>query len=47
MLFEFFPNALAAFPVLTHKAALEVLGASPSPAAALKLTHQHTEWWSS
>jgi transposase len=40
VLLEFFPNALAAFPVLTHKAALEVLAATPSPAVALKLTHK-------
>jgi transposase len=40
VLLEFFPAALAAFPVLTHKAALEVLAAVPSPAAGLKLTHK-------
>jgi len=39
-LLEFYPNALKAFPVLTHKAALEILGAAPSPAHGLKLTHK-------
>src|SRR4051812_28745375 len=39
-LLEFYPNALQAFPVLTHKAALEILGAAPSPAQGLKLTHK-------
>ena len=37
---EFYPNALAAFPILTHKAALEVLGAAPTPGMALKLTRK-------
>jgi transposase len=40
VLLEFFPNALAAFPILTHKAALEVLGAAPTPALALRLNHK-------
>lgn len=40
VLLEFYPNALKAFPVLTHKAALEVLRAAPTPAAALKLTRR-------
>ena len=40
VLLEFYPNALKAFPVLTHKAALEILGAAPSPAHGLKLTHK-------
>ena len=39
-LLEFYPNALKAFPVLTHKAALEMLGADPTPAHGLKLTHK-------
>src|SRR4051812_16346628 len=34
------PNAVKAFPVLTHKAALEVIGAAPSPMHGLKLTHK-------
>lgn len=38
LLVEFYPNALAAFPNLTHKAALEVLGAAPTPAIGAKLT---------
>jgi transposase len=37
---EFYPNALAAFPILTHKAALEVLGFAPTPGRALKLTRK-------
>jgi transposase len=37
---EFYPNALVAFPVLTHKAALEILAAAPTPGVALKLTHK-------
>jgi hypothetical protein len=32
LLVEFYPNALTAFPNLTHKAALEVLAATPTPA---------------
>jgi len=39
VLLEFFPSALKAFPVLTHKAALEVLRTAPSPKHAHKLTH--------
>jgi transposase len=38
VLLEFFPNALVAFPILTHKAAIEIIGATPTPAHALKLT---------
>jgi transposase len=38
LLVEFYPNALKAFPNLTHKAALEVLGAAPTPAAGRRLT---------
>jgi transposase len=39
VLLEFYPNALAAFPILTHKAALEILGKVPTPAQALRLNH--------
>jgi len=38
LLVEFYPQALAAFPNLTHKAALEILGAAPTPALGRKLT---------
>jgi transposase len=38
LLVEFYPNALAAFPNLTHKAALEVLAVAPTPAAGARLT---------
>jgi transposase len=37
LLIEFYPNALAAFPNLTHKAALEILAAAPTPEAGSKL----------
>lgn len=37
---EFYVNALNAFPNLTHKAALEVLGAAPTPGQGEKLTHR-------
>jgi transposase len=37
---EFYPNALIAFPNLIHKAALEILGAAPTPRLALKLTRK-------
>ncbi len=40
LLVEFYPNALAAFPNLTHKAALEVLAAAPTPAAGAELTRR-------
>jgi transposase len=40
VLLEFYPNALTTFPTLTHKAALEVLRAAPTPAAAAKLTRR-------
>lgn len=40
LLGEFYVNALNAFPNLTHKAALEVLRAAPTPAAGEKLTHR-------
>jgi hypothetical protein len=42
VLLEFYPNALSAFPIITHKAALEVLGKVPTPGQALKLTHTRT-----
>jgi len=42
VLLEFYPNALAAFPIVTHKAALEILGKVPTPGQALKLTHPRT-----
>jgi transposase len=38
VLCEFYANAVDAFPVLTHKAALEVLRRAPTPAHAAKLT---------
>src|SRR4051794_18619113 len=40
VLCDFYPNALAAFATLTHKAALEVLRAAPTPAQGMKLTHK-------
>lgn len=40
VLFEFYANALEAFPNLTHKAALEVLRAAPTPGHGEKLTHK-------
>lgn len=40
LLMEFFPNAIRAFPILTHRAALTVLGAVPTPAAAAKVTER-------
>jgi transposase len=40
VLLEFYPNAMAAFPILTHKAALEILGVAPTPGVALKLTRK-------
>jgi transposase len=42
LLVEFYPNAVLAFPVLTHKAALEILVAVPTPARGLKLTRSRT-----
>ena len=39
VLVEFFPQALKAFPILTHKAALEVLRTASTPALGAKLTH--------
>ncbi|MTD17478.1 IS110 family transposase [Nakamurella sp. YIM 132087] len=38
LLLEFYPQALRAFPNLNHKAALEVLGAAPTPTRARTLT---------
>jgi hypothetical protein len=38
LLRDFYPAALRTFPVLTHKAALAVLKAAPSPQAARRLT---------
>jgi transposase len=40
VLLEFFPAALRAFPVLNHKAALEVLRAAPTPTKAAKLSEK-------
>lgn len=38
LLLEFYPAALRAFPTLTHRAALMILAAAPTPAAAANLT---------
>jgi transposase len=38
LLIEYFPQALIAFPILTHQAALHILAAAPTPAAAGRLT---------
>ncbi len=40
VLLEFYPQALQAFPNLTHKAALSVLAAAPTPAAGRQLTRR-------
>ena len=40
VLLEFYPQALHAFPNLTHKAALTVLAAAPTPAAGRQLTRR-------
>jgi transposase len=40
VLLEFYPQALQAFPKLTHKAALSVLAAAPTPAAGQRLTRR-------
>ena len=40
LLVEFYPNASTAFPNLTHKAALEIISAAPTPAAGAKLTQR-------
>lgn len=38
VLLEFYPQALQTFPNLKHRAAVAVLSAAPTPAAAMKLT---------
>jgi transposase len=38
MLLEFYPQALKAFPNLNHKAALTILGVTPTPTSAQRLT---------
>jgi transposase len=38
VLLEFYPQALQAFPILKHKAALAIMGAAPTPGAGAKLT---------
>lgn len=40
LLLEFYPAAVRAFPTLTHRAALTVLAAAPTPAAATALTRR-------
>lgn len=40
LLLEFYPQAVATFPNLKHKAALEVLHAAPTPAKATTLTRR-------
>jgi transposase len=40
VLLEFYPQALQAFPNLTHKAALTVLAAAPTPASSRQLTRR-------
>lgn len=40
MLLEFYPQALKAFPNLTHKTALTVLAAAPTPTKARRLTRR-------
>jgi transposase len=40
LLIEFFPGELRAFPVLTHRAALTMLAAAPTPSAAQTLTRR-------
>ena len=40
LLREYYPAALVAFPTLTHRAALTVLRAAPSPAEAARLTER-------
>jgi transposase len=42
VLVEYYPNALTAFPNLTHRAALTILTAVPSPARAAQLTVKKT-----
>ncbi len=38
VLLEFYPQALQAFPTLTHKAALTILAVAPTPEQGLKMT---------
>jgi transposase len=40
VLTEFYPQALVAFPKLTHRAALEILAMAPTPATAEQLTRR-------
>jgi transposase len=42
VLLEYYPNAVQAFPNLTHRAALTILAAVPSPARAVQLTTKKT-----
>jgi Transposase/Transposase IS116/IS110/IS902 family len=42
VLLEYYPNAVQAFPNLTHRAALTILAAVPSPARAAQLTTKKT-----
>ena len=42
LLVEYYPNALKAFPNLTHRAALTVIAAAPAPASAARLTVNKT-----
>lgn len=43
VLLEFYPQALKAFPKLTHHAATTILGAAPTPAAGSRLTRRRVE----
>jgi transposase len=40
VLLEYYPQALVAFPKLTHHAALTILAAAPTPQAGRRLTHR-------
>jgi transposase len=40
VLLEYYPQALVAFPHLTHHAAMAVLAAAPTPTAGQRLTHK-------
>ena len=42
LLVEYYPNALKAFPNLTHRAALTIIAAAPTPASAARLTVKKT-----
>jgi transposase len=42
VLLEYYPNALHAFPNMTHRAALTIIAAVPSPAHAARLTMKKT-----